>query len=257
MYLMYVDESGDCGLTNSPTRYFALSGLVMHELRWRPYLAQLIEFRRRMRAQHGLKLREEIHVAALIGRAPGKLSRIPKHERLAIYRKLLDELAQFTDLSIINVVLDKQGKDAAYNVFESAWTALIQRFENTIQNHNFPGPGNPDERGMIFPDRTDDLKLTKIMRRMRYYNPVPGMQAMGYGGYRNLMMSYVIGDPKFRLSHMSYFIQAADATAFALYQYFQPNSYVRKKSAKKYFLRLDPVLCKVARRFDPLGIVRL
>jgi hypothetical protein len=253
---MYVDESGDCGLTNSPTRYFVLTGLVVHELRWRTYLAQLVDFRRRMRAQHGLKLREEIHVAKMIGRAPGDLNRIPKHERLAIYRKLLDELAALPDFSILNVAVDKQGKTPTYDVFEAAWTALIQRFENTIQHHNFPGPRNADERGMILPDRADDLKLTKLMRRMRYYNPVPGMQAMGYSGYRNLLMSYVIGDPKFRLSHMSYFIQAADAAAFALYQYLQPNSYVRKKSARQYFLRLDPVLCKVASRSDPLGIVR-
>jgi len=257
MYLMYVDESGDCGLVNSPSRYFALSGLVLHELRWRTYLSQLIEFRRRMRTQHGLKLREEIHVSKLIGRAPGKLGRIPKHERLAIFRKLLDEIASLQDFSIISVIVDKQGKAAGYDVFENAWTALIQRFENTIQHHNFPGPGNADERGMIFPDHTDDLKLTKLLRRMRHYNPVPGMGAMGFGGYRNLLMSYVIGDPKFRLSHMSYFIQAADATAFALYQFFQPNSYVRKKAAKNYFLRLDPVLCKVAARFGPHGIVRL
>jgi hypothetical protein len=57
MYLMYVDESGDCGLVKSPSPYFALSGLVLHELRWRDYLSQLVEFRRRMRAQHSLKLR--------------------------------------------------------------------------------------------------------------------------------------------------------------------------------------------------------
>ncbi|MBK7203929.1 MAG: DUF3800 domain-containing protein [Anaerolineae bacterium] len=30
MYLMYVDESGDCGLTNSPTRYFVLTGLILN-----------------------------------------------------------------------------------------------------------------------------------------------------------------------------------------------------------------------------------
>jgi hypothetical protein len=254
---MYVDESGDCGIVNSPSRYFVLTGLVIHELRWRTYLTQLVDFRRRMRAQHGLKLREEIHVSQMIGRAPGDLQRIRKHERLAIYRKLLDELAGYQDLNVINIVIDKQGKSLDYDAFANAWMALIQRFENTIQCHNFPGAVNPDERGMIFPDRTDDLKLTKIMRRMRYYNPVPGMQAMGHGGYRNLQMSYVIGDPKFRQSHMSYFIQAADAAAFALYQYFSPNSYVRRKSARKYFLRLDPVLCKVASRSDPLGIVRL
>jgi hypothetical protein len=30
MYFMYVDESGDPGLVGSPTRYFTLSGLVIH-----------------------------------------------------------------------------------------------------------------------------------------------------------------------------------------------------------------------------------
>lgn len=117
---MYVDESGDCGLTNSPSRYFVLSGLVFHELRWRTYLTQLVDFRRRMRTQHGLKLREEIHVSQMIGRAPGALQRIPKHGRLAIYRKLLDELAGYADLNIINVVVDKQGKNQGYDPFENA-----------------------------------------------------------------------------------------------------------------------------------------
>jgi hypothetical protein len=49
MYLMYVDESGDCGMTKSPSRYFVLTGLVVHEVRWTDCLEKLIEFRRRMR----------------------------------------------------------------------------------------------------------------------------------------------------------------------------------------------------------------
>lgn len=44
MYLMYVDESGDPGLTSSPTRYFVLSGIVIHELRWAICLDQLNQF---------------------------------------------------------------------------------------------------------------------------------------------------------------------------------------------------------------------
>jgi len=51
MYLMYVDESGDCGLENSPTRYFVLTGMILHELRWQACLEQLIEFRRRLKAR--------------------------------------------------------------------------------------------------------------------------------------------------------------------------------------------------------------
>ena len=42
MYLMYVDESGDTGLVNSPTAYFVLSGIIVHESNWRQFLNHLV-----------------------------------------------------------------------------------------------------------------------------------------------------------------------------------------------------------------------
>lgn len=255
MFLMYVDESGDCGMINSPTRYVVLSGLVVHELRWQPYLDQIITLRQQFKQQHGLKLREEIHASAFINR-PGVLMRIPLYNRLAILRQYTDQLAQMTDLNVINIVVDKQGKPVNYDVFEMAWKALIQRFENTLSRHNFVGPANPDERGMLFPDNTDNKKLIGLLRKMRRYNPIPNQAAMGLG-YRNLQLSRIVEDPGFRDSAHSYYIQAADTIAYFLYQYLQPNAYIRKKAANNYFLRLDPILCKVASRNDPLGIVRL
>lgn len=76
MYLMYVDESGDPGIASvSRNRYFVLSGLVVHELRWRDILDDFLVFRRGLREQYGLKLREEIHAGAFISK-PGDLRRI-------------------------------------------------------------------------------------------------------------------------------------------------------------------------------------
>lgn len=256
MYLMYVDETGDVGLANSPTRYFVLTALVLHELRWREYLEKLIAFRRRMRAAYGLKLREEVHASAMLN-DPKELIRIRKQDRLGIIRALLDELAKMTDVSIINVVVDKRGKSPEYDVFDSAWRALIQRFENTITCGNFRGPRNTEERGMVLPDHTNDKKLTRIMRRMRRYNPVPHHPVVRKEGYRDLLILTVIGDPKFRSSHTSYFIQAADVASFSLYQRLCPSAYVKRKSAQNYFLKLDPVLCKAAAHNDDYGIVRL
>jgi len=66
MYLIYVDESGVSGFNNSPTRYFVFSGLVVHELSWQVCFERLVLFIRRMKEKFGLKLREEIHSAALI-----------------------------------------------------------------------------------------------------------------------------------------------------------------------------------------------
>ncbi len=252
---MYVDESGDAGLIDSPTRYFVLTGLVIHELRWQTYLDQIINFRQRMSTQFGFRVREELHAATMIS-SPGSLVRIKRNDRLTIIRNFANELAKMRDLSIINVVVDKQGKPADYDAFATAWKVLTQRFENTLSHRNFPGPMNQDERGMVIPDHTDDKKLTQLLRQMRRYNPIPNQPSFGLG-YRNLALTSIIEDPGFRDSEHSYFVQAADLAAFLLYQRLVPNAYMRRKSGQNYFKRLDPVLCKVASSTDPDGIVWL
>jgi hypothetical protein len=251
---MYVDESGDVGMTNSPTPYFILSGIVVHELRWMTYLEQLIAFRRKIRNQFGLKLREEIHASAFIS-TPRDLIRIKRHDRLAILRMFADELATMPDLNIINIVVDKSTKKSTYDPFDMAWKALIQRFENTITNRNFRGPANADERGFLIPDATDNKKLVTLMRKMRRYNPIPTQGQSG--STRNLLLQYIIEDPYFKDSAHSFFTQSADLVAYLLYQSLNPNSYIKSKSAQNYFKRLEPVLCKVASKTDPLGVVRL
>ncbi len=188
--------------------------------------------------------------------SPGLLVRIKRNDRLSILRFFANELASMPDLNIINIVVDKQNKPANFDVFETAWKALIQRFENTISWHNFHGPANPDERGIIFPDHTDDKKLTQLLRKMRRYNPVPNKPTFGIG-YRNLPLGKIVEDPNFRDSGYSYFIQAADLVAFLLYQSLTPNSYMRKKGGQNYFYRLDPILCKAVSPSDPYGIVHL
>jgi hypothetical protein len=254
MYLMYVDESGDTGLVSSQTRYFALSGLVVHELRWALYLDALIQFRRKLKVTHGLLMHDEFHSAHFLTR-PGSLVRIPRYERLAMIRAFADTLAGLTDLNVINVIVDKQGKPPGYDVFEWAWKVLIQRFENTISHHNFPGPRNPDERGILICDHTDK-RLVKLLRKMRRFNMVPS-QFWPASSARSLPLQYMVEDATFRDSATTYFIQAADLAAYLLYQFFAPNKYVRSKAAHRYFLRLSPVLCRVASLTHPQGIVRL
>lgn len=254
MYLMYVDESGDTGLASSQTRYFALSGVVVHELRWAAYLDALIQFRRRLRATYGLLMHEEFHAASFLSR-PGILVRIPRHHRLAMIRAFADTLAALTDLNVVNVLVDKQGKTPGYDVFEMAWKALIQRFENTIAHRNFPGPRNPEERGIIICDHTDK-RLVTLLRKMRRYNIVPS-RFWPSASARSMPLQYIVEDATFRDSATTYFIQAADLTAYLLYQFVAPNSYMKSKAGNRYFLRLAPILCTVASSSSPQGIVKL
>jgi hypothetical protein len=255
MYLMYVDESGDSGMQNSPTRYFVLTGVVVHELRWNEYLSRIIGFRKKMRSSFGLLLREEIHAAKMLNK-PGSLVRIKRNDRLSIIKFFIDELATMPDLSIINVVVDKHGKPQDYDVLENAWKTLVQRFSNTMSHRNFPGPANPDERGLVIPDLSEVKKITEIIRKMRRFNPIPN-QAGYETGYRNLLITNLVEDPYFKDSEKSYFIQMADITAFALYQNICPSTYMKKKSGHNFFKRLQGVLCTVASSRDPYGIVWL
>lgn len=254
MYIMYVDESGDTGVTNSPTRHFALSSLIVHELRWDSALQQLIDFRRRMRDKFGLKMAEEIHASGMINK-PGDLVRINRNDRLTVLRAFIDEVTKLPDINLINVVTDKRPADTSDIVFDRTWQALIQRFENTLSYRNFPGPANADERGLIICDKTDS-RLNRLLRRMRRYNPVPNQQSFGRS-YRDLRLKYIIEDPVHRDSRDTYFLQAVDTAAFFLYQALAPSSFIRRRGARRYFLRLEPVLCKYASKDNSYGLVHL
>jgi hypothetical protein len=255
MYLMYVDESGDSGTANSPTKYFMLSGMVFHELRWKLLLDDLITFRRHLRATKGLKLREEIHSRDFIN-SPVPLVRIKRHDRVDILKQCIDWCAAQKDCNVINVVVDKQ-KRATTDIFEIAWTALVQRFENTVTHRNFPGPANPDDRGLLIPDTTDNKKLKLLIRRMRRFNPIPDKKDVYTKGSRNLPLNYLIEDPFFKDSAESYFHQMVDVIAYCVRQLYEPNKYFKKKDGDRFFYRLEPILCKVASASHPFGIVEI
>lgn len=260
MYIMYVDESGDTGMPfnqtsvyTSPSRYFVLSALVIHESYWLETLDWMIAFRRRMKKHYGLKMRDEIHASHFINK-PGPLVVIPRNERLAILRHLIEEMAHHKNLNFINVVVDKQGKNPAIDVFEFAWKVLIQRFETTLTHGHFNGSSYSGDWGMIFPDQTDVKRLKLLLRKLRRYNPVPSMFG---GASKNLPLRLILEDPNFRSSDDSYFIQAVDTVAYFLNQQLSPNAYIRKRGAHHYFSRLEPVLCEHVSNKSMKGVVML
>lgn len=253
MYIMYVDESGDSGLQNSPTTHFALSGIAVHESRWRDLLNHLLAFRKTMRAVHGLPVRTEIHASEYIRSppAPG----IGKNQRLTILRNQLDELAKIDYIAVTNVIVSKAGKPANYDVFDNAWRALFQRFDNTIGYGNFPG-GHKADKGLVVTDNTEGEKLRRLVRKIGVYNPVPN-QAHAGPGYRDMPMVRIVEDAFGKDSRDSYMIQAADVCAYFLLQKYAPCSFIKKKGASHYLNRLDPVLNKRASHTNGFGIVVL
>lgn len=252
MYLMYVDESGDPGLVNSPSQYFALSGLVIHEIYWKEFLDRIKAFRITMKEIYGLNLRDEIHSAKFIKRGAGVP--IPKHNRLLILKRFAECLADMPFISVTNIIINKTGKQEDYDVFSNAWRALFQRFDTTLFFKNFPRPHFEKDSGMVFCDNTDGKKLTSLMRKMAVYNPVP---YEGGVGFRNIPVRNIIEDPNLRNSLHSHFIQAADLCAFLLYQLYCPKEYYKTKAGKGYFKLLEPILNTRASKSNNDGIVCL
>lgn len=251
---MYVDESGDVGINNSPTKYFVLTAIVVHELRWRAILNNLVDFRRLLRDTKGLKLREEIHSSAFINK-PGDLKRIKRNDRLDIIKKCIDWINNQPELNVFSVVVKKEGKNT--DIFEYAWNALTMRFENTIRNNNFSGPQNPDDRGIILSDNTEGEKLRKLIRKMRHYNNIPNHKEFFLTGTRNMKLEYIIEDPVFRDSQNSLIHQMCDVIAYCVRQRYEPNSYVKGKGGHHYYTRIQNVVVKQVSRDNDLGIVEL
>ncbi|OSQ45854.1 hypothetical protein THS27_02080 [Thalassospira sp. MCCC 1A01428] len=252
MYMMYVDESGDSGVSTLQTNHFILTGLVIHETRWHDFIDVLLNMKKTFKSVYGLPMRTEIHASEYL-RKP--VHDIEKHKRLSILRNVVDEVAKYDFISITNIVVRKQDKSVDYDVFLRAWQVLFQRFENTLRNGNFPG-GYRDDYGQVFTDATSGEKLIKLMRKMSVYNPVPNRLEYG-GGYRNLPIRRIIEDPHEKDSRNSLPIQVCDVCAYFLQQYYSPNGYIRRKRASKYFERLDPVLNKRASVAHPMGIVEI
>lgn len=247
---MYVDESGDTGLSGSQTTHFVLSGIVVHESRWRDFIDTLIAFRKTLKTTYGLPVRGEIHASEFINSRPFD---IEKHNRLAILRNCLDELAKIDFISVTNVSISKAGKPGNYDLFHNAWGTLFQRFENTLLHGNFPG-GFSRDHGMLLTDATAGTKLTRLVRRMAVYNYIPSKYS---GESRNIPIKRIIEDPHMKDSAETYPIQMCDVIAYFLYQRYSPNRYIRNKRAVRYFDRLTPILNTRASQNHLLGIVEL
>jgi hypothetical protein len=230
-----------------------MSGLVIHESRWRDFVDQIATFRKTMRTVHGLPTRTEIHAAHFIKSPP--IANMQRHVRLAILRNFIDELSKLDYISITNVIVNKANKLLNYDVFTNAWQALFQRFENTLSYGKFPG-AHRNDRGLVLTDATDGRKLQRMVRRMAVHNPIPHMAWAGQG-YRNIPLLRIIEDPHPKDSKDSYFIQACDTAAYFLLQKFKPNSFIRRSGGQHYLNRLAPVLNRRASNTNGFGIVTL
>ncbi len=257
---MYVDECGDPGgwdPARSPdvqgTSFFILTGLIVPADRWRDYLSALVDIRRFVKLKYGYPVRAELRGSEIIHpRGNPALKQIPRKIRVSLYRDVLEMVSsRLSYARILNVYVDKKKpryvSTSSADLEVRAWQFLIQRYENFMAHQ--------EERaiGLIFADETNEVKIRKLLRRMRVYNPIPS----NFRGYYLRPIDCIVEDPVMRQSHHSYFIQIADLDAHALYRREHRKGSLRSFNVDRLFELLRPLLHLPASRSDPDGIVRL
>jgi hypothetical protein len=210
MYLAYFDESGDAGLVNSPTTFFVLSCVLVHETRWIETLDALVDLRRRLKAKYGIPTRPEIKATDLRrGRGPLLPLRWSLADRMRLYQGLmLYQQRNLPAITAFSVAINKV--PAAMKGWEprlTAWDFTLQRVDRFCQPQG--------ERAMIFPDEGHGAFIRRLLRRKRRFGFVP--RRFGGGNFK-LPTQRIVEDPNDRQSHDSYFTQLADWNAFAAHR---------------------------------------
>lgn len=248
MHFMYVDESGDPGIHKYGSPYFILSGLIFPEEEWVKYLERLKLFRKTIKGQYGLYAREEIHASELIRiKNIESYKKIRKSDRIKILKAYCQQIPIiFDNAKLINICLEKRNYLSAEEVQLTAWNRLAQRYDTYLKK-------KVKDKGIIISDDTDGIKIMRLLRKMRVYNPVPSLYE---DGHRNIPTDSILEDLFQRSSHHSYFIQTVDVAAHLLYRQECPKGSLKKFGLEKLFKNLEPIVLKEASRNDPMGIVR-
>lgn len=245
MILAYIDESGDPGVYNSPTNFFILSCILVDTKSWNIFLDDSKEFRRTLRDNYGIKLRQEIHVNEMFNNK--QFNHLKLHQKITVCKKVIDFIDSKNYLKVFFVSVDKHNFSDSDAVFNRAWKYLIQRIENTCKTQQ--------KDFMICPDNTSK-NLTTALRTMRRYNPVP--RRFGPVDYANIPIVKAIEDPFYKDSTGSFFVQFADLLAYFFKQQQEPSAYFLRDRKNRYLLdkRLNNnLLIEVSR--DENGIVQI
>jgi hypothetical protein len=208
MHLVYVDESGDTGLTNSPTREYLLVAIMVPEDNWHTILTRVNRARRRMKTTLGLDFSAEIHAAEFLGGAHTHLG-LTAWQRVRAIRWLLKEISREPELQLVAIGVKKQPNGG---ILHPAWAKLVDETEKRTA-----------DRTILLTDVTDRKAVLKaIHHREEVEAPnTPGKSEK------------LVEDPIHLDSRHSRFIQLSDLLAYLLRQGIQPNAHFKHEQPRQ------------------------
>lgn len=239
MHICYIDDSGD-----SEWRIFSILAVPVDE--WKNVLNLIKQFRRGLKAEHGIFVTVEFHATKFVA-GRGRIADKPvfKGKRCQIFK---DTLAFVSGLQAQGVKLFNAScpRDDERLVFERT----INRINRTMQSWA--------SKAILISDQGKDY--TSLVRRMGIYNPIQSRFGAWPDGSptKNMPLDRIIEDLIFRDSADSYFIQLADFCAYALFRSEKPIESKSKYGLNAAFDLLTDICTPECFGADPrrLGIIR-
>jgi hypothetical protein len=237
-HIVYIDDSGDEELA-------IFSGIAVPFESWTESFTRLREFRSSLKRTDGIFTYKELHAWKFVsGRGQIADRVVTKGRRCQIFRESLELLTGLPNVRVFNAVFPKAQKSRAFE-------RLVNRINRTMEAQR--------SHAILICDEGDEITYTKLMRKMRIYNPIPSRMDVWIDtgrATRNMPIERIIEDPVFKDSQQSYYIQMADFVAYALLRRERPIESKSIYGIDTAFNVLDLILVREACRADPQGIIR-
>ncbi|MEM4377661.1 MAG: DUF3800 domain-containing protein [Candidatus Nitrosotenuis sp.] len=203
MYIMYIDESG-VERINDQTKYFVICGAIFHE-------RDLTDMKKAMQDVRDNKLGRfsgsEIHIHDIYKGQKAFYS-ISLSEIKTVLTNIYTSLNNL-QFSIISVAINKpellRSKYYNYDILETAYTFLIERFDNFLSKNN--------NKGIIRIDKTSN-KSTQLNQKDRKILEL--INQIRRNGTNLQRIKNIIEEPLFYDSALRKGLQVADASVYCV-----------------------------------------
>ena len=223
MNLLYIDESGDNGLSERSTDYFTLAGLAVEDRFWKEYSWLVLDLRRRISQRYGVVFAEFKASELFTHRGDSFGTGLSYDDSLWIYEQLIGLICN-PHVELFMVAASKQkfmarqpqaAIDKLIRVFtERVWREFLSAFEQHLVDQS-QREGRP-QTGLLYVDGKDNKYVRRLVREYakKFDERAP---------YRG---AGLIEDVVFRDSRNSYFVQLADTLAFSMGRIVTGHEYV-------------------------------
>jgi hypothetical protein len=197
VWFAYIDESKD------PGKFYNYTALITNGERWTSTFGKVRAFREHLRDQYGIFIAQELH-GWKFAAGKGQVANHPilKPERAEIFREVLRFVVECKCFVVVSSCNARE---------QYAFERLLNRINRTAQRL--------DQRVLLFFDAGEEAEITRRIRRMRVYNPIPsrfGTWLDSGNRAKSIPLTNCVEDPIFKDSKASFFIQLADFCAYAL-----------------------------------------